>query len=469
MPQWADFPWKAAMFANADESILRQAPAAAENCYANAAGGFSRFPGLKQFASMPGAGRVVLHPWKNELLAVGQDGRVRLVRRDGTFEDRTGAPLVGTGRPVFAATDEQIVIASGGPLISLSRDKTEILSQEAPNSTHVAFIDSYLVAIEAFSGRFSYCDPGQYRVWNPLSVFSADGKPDDLNACVVTPFRELLLCGEDSIEQFERLQSGTVPFYRRWSTGEGLAFPYTLVADVAGTYGVNMRREFVRFSAQVSREQSENVALALEEVDDWTDAWADTINIKGQRFVILQAPHAYVQHYNVRGLTLIFDYRTRKWAFLWGWDDAAGTPARWPGWSIASQWGKTLVGVDNGVAELDVNTFDNLGKPQRVLLRSAHVDDFNRSRIDNVQLRLRRGFVPYGAERQAKVAMRMIRDNGRATEWAWRDMGAPGENEMVLRYGGFGYAATWQMEIMCSDPVPFEFVRAQVYVERVSW
>ena len=70
---------------------------------------------------------------------------------------------------------------------------------------------------------------------------------------LVTPFREVLCAGTESIEQFERLSNGSRPFYRRWTTGEGLAQPYTLVADVNGTYGVNGKTEFVRFQAQVSK------------------------------------------------------------------------------------------------------------------------------------------------------------------------------------------------------------------------
>jgi hypothetical protein len=87
------------------------------------------------------------------------------------------------------------------------------------------------------------------------------------------------LTGQDSVEQYERLRSGDIPFFRRWSTGEGLYAPYTLVTDKLGTYGINKDREFVRFQAQITRDQSSPVKLLLERIDDWTDAWAAAMRV----------------------------------------------------------------------------------------------------------------------------------------------------------------------------------------------
>jgi hypothetical protein len=468
MAQWTNFPWKDPVFANADESILRQAPAMAENVYANSSGGFSRFPGLRSFASLAGQGRVYLGSWRDMLVAVTDAGRVFRVGRNALPEDVTGVPVTGGGRPVLAATEDQLVVAAGGPLVSLANDRSQLLSDEAPDSTHVAFVDGYLVAIEAGTQFFRYCNPGAYRTWDVLNVFAAEGKPDNLVACAVTPYRELLLAGPDSIEQFERLQSGSRPFFRRWSTGEGLAQPYTLVTDTAGTYGVNDKAEFVRFSAQVSREQSNEVALPLEEVDDWTGAWAAAVNRKGQRWIVLQAPNATVEEAGATGLTLLLDVRRRRWSFLWGWDAAAGRVARWPGWSVAEVWGRTFVGVKDGIAELDAGAFDNLGSPMRALIRSAHVDEWGASRVDGVRLRLKRGVGEHDGH-EPQMLLRMRRDGARWSEWARQGMGRPGAEETVVEFGGFGCADTWQMELACTDPVPFEFVRAQVRVERLSW
>lgn len=468
--QWADVKFSDALFANADESILRVAPAAAENVYANQAGGFSRFPGMSQVISLPNAGRVYLHgDWRDDLIAVSERGRTYRIGQDLVAADVTGVVLTGGRRPVFAATDEQLVIATGGPLVRLERNRTTLLSRQAPESTHAAFVDGYLIAIEPFTGRFRYCDPGEYTVWNDLNVFSADGKPDNLVAVAVTPYRELLLCGPDSIEQFERLQNGTRPFSRRWSTGEGLAQPYTLVTDLAGTYGVNRRSEMTRFQAQVSKEQSDNIAMALEEVDDWTDAWAASIAIKGQRMVLLQAPMAYSEAYDARGVTFLLDYRRGRWSFLWGWDTTLSRPARWPGWSAASIWGRTFIGIENGIAELDPTAYSVLGAPFRALWRSAHFDSFGPSRMDDLRIRIKRGVGNYSPAQTPRLQVRVNADQGRWSQWVLRDLGAPGDTIPWVSFGGFGCGTTWQVEVACTDAAAVEFVAAQARMERLSW
>lgn len=467
MAQWAKFPWKEALFANADESILRQAPAAAENLYANAAGGFSRFPGLTSRVALPGAGRVYLYRWRGDLIAATESGKLYRIDRLGNPEDVTGTPLSGGHRPVFSASEDELMVAAGGPILRLAGPTTEILSDAAPESTHVAYVDGYTIAIEPFSGRFWFSNPGEARVWEDLSVFTAEAKPDDVTAVVVTPYRELLLCGPDSIEQFERLNNGDKPFFRRWTTGEGLAYPYTLVTDTNGNWGVNGKTEFVKFQAQVSREKSGDIAMSLEAVDDWEDAWAAPLAVAGQRFILLQAPRA-TTYYGTKGATFLLDVRNSKWSMLYGWDRDAAAPSRWPGWSVERAWGKTWVGIENGVAELTTEALDNLGLEMRTLQRSAHVSDYGPSRIDNVRLRLKRGLGASGTA-PPRFALRMIRDGFKPSKWVWRDLESVGRGDMTITFGGFGYAETWQMEMFCTDPAAWQMVEAWIQVERASW
>lgn len=469
MPQWADFPWDNKMVPNVDEAILRRAVASIENGYANASGGMSRFPGLLSFATFGGS-RTYLHEFRGNLLAATDQGKLYRVDRSGVVEDVTGVPISGGQRVIFTQTEDQLVLCAGGPILQLSGAATRLLSTQAPPSTHVAFIDGYLLAIEPYSGRFSYCDPGEYTIWNPASVFSANGKPDDLNAVVVSPYRELLLAGGDSVEQYETLANGTQPFARRWTTGSGVLAPYTLLADETGAYGVTKKARFVRFVGQVSQDESADVGLVLENIDDWTDAWAQECGVKGQNLFILQMPNA-TNVYGTKGVTLILDYRNRRWSFLYGWDDAIKLPARWPGWSVQRAWGRMFVGVPGGIAELKPTTYDLLGKPYPFLIRSAHVDRFGPSRIDNCQIRIKRGVGDYanGDARMPRIGMRVNRDNLGFDQWLFEDLGRPGERDMMINFGSLGSAETWQIEIAVTDPVPVEFTGMQVQVERLRW
>lgn len=456
------------MFQDADETLLRTAVAAVENAYSNQAGGHSRFPGLTSFATT-GGNRNYLHSFRDQLYAATDAGRLYRVGKNGEVNDVTGTPLSGGKRTIFAETEDgEILMASGGPIITLRGATTEVLSPEAPQSSHVAYIDGYVVAIENDSQRFQYANPGEPTVWNPLSVFSADGKPDDLTAMAVTPYRELLLAGEDSIEQFERLANGTQPFARRWATGEGVAYPYTLIADKTGTYGVNKRYEFVRFYGQISQDQSGDVSLVLERVDNWDEAWAAEISVKGEKLIVLQAPHA-TNAYGTPGLTLLLDYRAKKFSFLYGWDTVLSRPTCWPVRSVARCWGRVYCGVAGGVALLDETATTNLGLTSRFLVRSAHIDKFGPSRMDDFKIRIKRGVGSYDAANPPMIGLRMNRDNDGFGQFAWEPLGRPGERTMTIHFGSQGIANTWQAELVVSDNVPVEFVAAQAWIERCEW
>jgi hypothetical protein len=438
------------------------------NCYMNAAEGQTRFPGRKPFVSgLPGT-RTYLSDWRGNLIATTDTGRVYRIDQAGNREDVTGVPISGDGRHIFTKTEDELVIAAGGFPIRLGKGQTEVLSEDAPQTTHIGFVDGYLVAIEPFSGRFFHSRPGQYRQWDPLDVFTAEGKPDDLNALAVTPYRELLLAGEDSVEQFERLSTGDVPFFRRWTTGEGIFAPYTLLAIDNGTYGINLLREFVRFSQQVTRPQSEEIVFLFERVEDWSEAWAQQIHIEGQKFIVLQIPHAE-NIYGTSGITALFDYKNQRWSNLYDFDEDEGRPVRWAPWSYHPLWGRHFVGVAGGVEELDTEVYDHSGETQRMLVRSGHVSQWGPSRIDNFRIRLRRGVGPQTPDPKAVIGFRVNKDNQGFGRWKYKSMGRPGKRDMVIELGPLGCADTWQVEYFVTDPVAVELVGAQAYVERLGW
>lgn len=464
--QWADVSWAPGLYANADEAILTNAVATIENATHNQAGGMSRFPGMKDFATLSGQ-RIYLKPWQGDLYAANHQGRLWRISRSGAVEDVTGVPISGGQRVVMEATDDRLLLAAGGPIIQLLGRRTEVLSREAPETSHIAYVDGYVIAIERWTQRFQFCQPGEYTVWNALDVFSANAKPDPIMAVLVTPYRELLLAGAEHIEQFERLPNGSQPFSRRWSTGEGVAYPYTLVGDKTGTYGVNPRHEFVRFAGQVSQEQGEPIGLLLARIDDWTDAWAQSITMFGDPYVIMQMPSATSPH-GTAGVTMLINQRDKRWSFLYGFDRERAVPTRYPAWSFASIWGRTFAGVPGGVAEVDMDTFELQGSPLPFVVRSGHIDKFGPSRVDNLRIRIKRG-VGQAAGRAPQIGLRVNRDNKGFGQWVWRALGTEGQREMVIYFGGQGSAHTWQWEMRVTDPVDVQFVSMQIQVERLGW
>lgn len=462
-------PLDSKLFLNVAETALKRAAAALENVVITEAKGLRRFPGLVDFATLGDQGRVYLNDWRGDLLASTSLGRFYSIDASGNVADKTGVPLSGGGRTVYAKTEDELLMAAGGPILSYNGIATKLLSPDAPQTTHVAFIDGYTLAIEPRSGRFYHTQPGVSTSWDALDVFTAEGKPDDLNAMLVTQFRELLMCGEDSIEQFERSFSGDRPFFRRWASGDGLFAPYTLVEADQGTWGVNKKREFVRFVGQTYQQKSDDIGAVLTAIDDWTDAWAAQLLIDGQKYIVLQVPRATTT-YDTKGITLLFDYRARRWHQLYGWDARTARVARWPGWSIHHLWGRVFVGGEGRIYEMKPDVFDNAGAMQRMLYRSAHFSarDLLRNssalEIGDIHVRLRRGVGPVTGTPPV-FGLRVRKDNLRWTKWVRKSLGRAGDNDMLLQFGSFGQASNFQIEIDMTDAAAFEAVQMNAELE----
>lgn len=459
--RWVPIPIDSKLFTNVHESVLTRAHAAVENSYVNEAGGHSRFPGLKPFASLGGKARVYMQDWKDDLIAVTNQGKVYRLDEAGNITQVLGVPVSGGKRVVFSKTENELLMCAGGPIIRYAGDKTELFSKDAPNASHVAYIDGYVVANEVDSGRFQHNTVGDLRKWDALDTFAASGLPDNINALMVTPFRELLVCGPDSIEQFERLPSGDPPFFRRWSVGEGVFAPGTLVFADNAAWAVNRKREFVRFSGQVTQPASDDVGRSLKTIDDWSDAWAEVVDAFGQKFIILQMPNA-TSIYDTKGVTLAFDYRSQKWLSLFGWDADSGLPTRWPGWSSFDMWGKTMVGGEGMIYELSESTFYHGGAVARMLGRTAPLSEMGEIRIDNVRARLRRGTGTNTSE--STFSIRVNRDSKGWSNWKRKGLGRRGEPDMFVEFGGMGAGHTWQFEWEITDDCPVELVALQAQV-----
>lgn len=356
--EWVPIPLEQKLSLNVDEVSVNTGLSEIENGFVTEQNTHSRFPQLRPFAALNDDGRVYLHEWRGDLVAATSRGRFYRIGRNGTVEDRTNLTIPGDQRVVFASTEDEIVMAAGGQIMRFAGDMTELLDESgiAPLSTYVGYIDAYIVALEKDSGRFFHSEPGLARTWNTLNLFAANGSPDNITALLVTPYRELMLCGPQSVEQFERLSGGTLPFFRRWSVGEGISRPHMLIAADNAVFAINQRNELVRFSGQISQSVGDAIGKALEKVDDWTDAWIGgypnrPLHVKGQKFILLQMPFATTP-YGTKGLTLLYDYRQKRFARLYGWDAALGVPTRWPGWSHWTIWGRHFVGGEGAVYEL---------------------------------------------------------------------------------------------------------------------
>jgi len=468
--KWTPLPISGKLYENLDETQLRQGFSALENCFVNENGGHSRFWGLQEFTTLPDDGRVYLHDWRGDLIAVTSRGRVYRVNRAGQVEDMTGVPVSGGRRVIFAKTEDELVMAAGRQMVRFAGRPTEILSEDAPEATHVAYIDGFLLAVERDSGRFYNAEAGATRSWSPLDVFSADGKPDNIDAMIVTPFRELILGGIDSFEQFERLATGDAPFFRRWAIGEGISAAYTMIFADNAVFCVNRSREWIRFSGQVTQPISNDIGLMLESIDDWTDTWTGgypdrPLDIFGQRFVLLQMPNAR-NAYGTKGVTLIFDYRNKKFSHLYGWDYGMARPVRWPGWSHWAFDDQMYVGGEGKIYRFVKNDYWLAGAPTRMLGRTSHVGEGGPVEIQNLRMQVKRGVG--GNATQPLIKVRCKRDNKTWTNWKEKGLGKAGDGFMFLEFGGYGIGHSFQFEWSITDNCPVEIRKVEAIIAPAS-
>lgn len=456
---WKDVPLSDGLFSNVNEAVLSKGSASLENGFVNELGGISRFPGIKDFIDLPGNAPTYLWEWQKDLIAVS-NSRIYRIDDSGNATDVTGVPVSGDGRVIFDRTPNELVMAAGGQIIRLGAAKSEILSEDAPMSTHIGYIEGRLLAAERGTGNFLYCLASDYRSWNPIDILAAEIKPDPINCLYITPYREIIVCGIDSVEQFDPLNDVNTPFARRWGVAEGLSEPYAFAFVDNAVWMLNRNREVVRASGQVSQSTADAVGMTLEKIDDWSMAWMCGMLIKGQKFLFLQAPNA-TNVYGTKGVTALFDYRQKKWFNLYGWDGLLGTPVRWPGWSYYRLWDRHFIGGNGRIYELDTQVYSNAELAQRVLLRTGHFDKFGEIRVDNVRLRLKRGVVTSN-DPTPTISLRCIKDNKHATRWHRKSLGLAGDREMYVNFGAMGCAYTWQFEIDMTDAADMEVMRLQI-------
>ena len=471
---WIPLALDKPLFANLTEDAVVGRMAAIENGFINEQGGHTRFPGLVPFSDFSASdnGRVYLNDFEGDLIASTSRGQVYRVTQNGTALNATKVPISGGRRVIIAKSDQELFFAAGGPIIRLRGKQTELLSSAAPLATHVGWIDGYTLANEVNSAkRWLWAGAGTPDQWNPLDTESADGYPGNINSMIITPYREILFGGPAHIEQFERYVNGTVPFFRRWATGDGVQFPYCMTFADNAVFTINKLTQLVRSQQQTSQNVSADIGLLLEKIDDWTDAWLggypdSPLNVIGQAFLVLQAPNATTP-YGTKGVTLVYDYRAKRFFTIYGWDAKRGVPTRWPGWSHWRLWNKTFVGGQGKIYELTDSTYTNDGMLQRWLVRTSHVAEKNMLTIKDFRLQIVRGLGTSNPP-LSTIRVRCRRDAKQWGSWITRDLGYAGDAIQFKNFGCFGTGTSFQFEISSADNVPLNLKKAEVKVAIVG-
>lgn len=444
---------------NVSEAVLSEkGVAACENCYVNDVGGLTRFPFPMTYQEIPFNQPVYLYhkDFRGDLHGVASGHAFRF--SDDSAEDLTKFVIAGGKRVVFAETTEELLMVAGGKIGKLKGEETRLLSATAPESTHIGYIDGYLVAATEFGFRHSPVGDVDGE-WDELDTFSAEGQPDDVIALQVTDFNELLLGGPDSLEQFTAA-NGTPPFVRQYTSGPGVFedAPYTMTFADNRTWYVNSELDFIATTSQLGSVESGAIRASLKRIDNWNGAFTTKINTEEKTFMLLCAPMA-TNRYGTTGITMLYDLTGRRWLSLYGWDKALGRPTRFDCYSVSHIRGQTYIGGTGKVYKLG-RTADS-GTIQRMLWRSGHItmpgmDQFS---VEEVIVRAKRGVGGKAGEVAPLIGLRANKNNRGFGRMIRKSLGLVGDKEQKIRFPKIGNCESVQFELEVTDNVDVEIVK----------
>lgn len=416
--------------------------------------------------------------WNGRKIAIAvSDGKVFKITNSGgtlTATQLTGDTIDSGERVTFTEigstlTNFKLVLAARGK-IHYSDDATvlqEIADVDAPTEvSHVAFLDNYILANKIGSGQFNFSAIGDHTDWGALDFFSAEAKPDDLLALLVS-YREIYLLGEMTTEVW--YNDGINPFSRVTLIEYGTLAPYSAVFDGGDLYFLNNEKKIIRLqngrSPQVlSKPYDQYIQTELTTTDDM---FAYILNLEGKKF--------YVANFPTENKTLVYDIIENAW-YEWGKYQTSGIQEtqlynRFLGNSYAycPDWGMNLIGsrLDGKIYDMSFDNYDDDGDIIRFLKRTGQISHGTDLKKKSERLMWRATSGKGRSDGSTDYFGFRFRDDGRK---AWSNerqvsLGAKGEYKNRQKYCRMGIYETRQYEIVHASLAPFTLIEAEEMIE----
>lgn len=366
-------------------------------------------------------------------------------------------------RPSFAYDGTNFYLANGGQIYytaDLLTMDNPIADADAPTEvTHIAYLDGYILALEANSETFWFSEVGDGLDWKALYYENVDASPDNVVALHVFN-RQIYLFGENSIEVWEN--DGETPF-SRVPTGfyeVGCIAPYSVVNTDNSIIWLDDRRRFVELSygGSLNRLNTDYDKL-VQSFKTISDCYAFRMEISGQPFYIFQFPS--------EGRTLAYNHTQGSWA-EWTSIRPDGTEGAWIGscYTFNPYTNKHYVGGNDGeLYELSENNTNDNGQPIRLERLTGHIDygTSDRKQCNSLSLRLKRGV---GSSTETPtVQLRWNDDNKGFSNELPISLGDIGDQEIYMKVYPMGIYRTRQYELVSTSDVPVIFLSAKEDIE----
>lgn len=327
----------------------------------------------------------------------------------------------------------------------------------------IAYIDGYAVGTRNDdSGQFYISAPLDFSSWDALDFASAESSPDGLLR-VLVDHREVWLFGAKTVEVWANTGASPFPFERVPGAllERGCAATRSAAKMDNSVFWVGDDRIVYRAEGYQPARISTHAIEEVLRVGTVSDAYGMTYFQGGHHFYVLTLPSL--------GRTLCYDAATTLWH-----ERQSGTlltHAIWDVQCIFEAFGKTLVGLQVGkVAELDLDTFDDLGMPIRSAIASAPIyADGKRAIMREVEIEVELGVgINSGQGSDPAVMMRYSDDAATWSNERQGSLGPKGVRLKQVKWFRLGAFRQRTVEFSISDPVRRAFYGMNTTIEGLS-
>jgi hypothetical protein len=468
---WQPLPLTGDPYANVEEPELDGVSASVIDAYVNELGHTVKRPGLETWDNLPDDGYLKvdgLYWWDKQGVVLSVCGGRVFKHTDftGNHTELTGASLLSGNRVTFASGITSAVMANGGHMVHTDLSTlTQMADGDAPTAvSHVAAMDTYILANTINSQYVNFSEPGSMTSWIATDRFQKVGKPDDLIG-LYEGWNELLLPGKESVEVW--YDDGVTPFIRRSNglidRGVGGAHTFTRVGN--DWMWLDDKKRFVKLDQRSPTHISFPYHKLIQSFASVDDAVSDNIEVAGFPLYVTSFPSARK--------TLAYNYQKDGWA-EWGfWNTANASYEGFRGncYCYAKAWNLHLIGdrANGNIYTMSRDHFTDAGDPIRTLRRTGFISHGTSAlkTSNEVVFRLKRG--QGNAEVSDPVmTLRWRNHNGKWSNERQLRLGAVGDHHLEARTHRLGEYRYRQYEICHTDATDFVLVDAQEDVEMVA-
>ena len=318
----------------------------------------------------------------------------------------------------------------------------------------VDFIDSYLVVVEANTGKFFISALANGTAWAALDFATAESSPDNLRRAI-NSFGQLLLFGENTLEIWRNTGDSDFPFSRvSGAVPVGTLSPFSVINIDTSVFwvGNTLQGSGIVYKAQgftpvrISTDYIERL-LQAETSPELLYSWS--YQQDGHTYMVISGGSLET--------SLCYDLSTQLWherAYL----NADGTFDQHRGSCAIRAFNKTLVGdrVTGKIYTLSQDVYADDGNPLKWLRVFTHlVDELKNIRYSTLNVGFEVGVgLQTGQGSAPTVSLRVSKDGARTwSNFITASLGAAGKYTQIVKFRRLGVARKCTFELSGSDPV----------------